>query len=128
MRELMLTAAAAALVVSMMYGRAPAQSSGAYINLVELVVISSELPKFLELAKDNAAAAMKDSGVREFNITQLASNPNHVVFYEVYENEAAINAHRVSDHFRKYQAATANMVADRNVRAMAPVAFNSNGR
>jgi hypothetical protein len=37
-----------------------------------------------------------------------------VFLYEVYDNEAALNAHRATDHFKKYQATTASMVADRN--------------
>jgi quinol monooxygenase YgiN len=119
---------AAALFVALAGHPMAAESSAPYINLVELVIVPSELPKFLELAKGNAAAAMKDPGVREFNITQLASNPNHVVFYEVYENEAALNAHRATEHFKQYQAATASMVADRNARGMAPVVFHANGQ
>jgi (4S)-4-hydroxy-5-phosphonooxypentane-2,3-dione isomerase len=128
MHKTILTAiAAAALVVSLPSAPASAQSPAPYINLVELVVVPAELSKFLELAKDNAETAIKEPGVREFNVMQLATNPNHVVFYEVYDNEAALNAHRSSDHFKKYQAATANMVADRNVRALASVEFHSNG-
>jgi (4S)-4-hydroxy-5-phosphonooxypentane-2,3-dione isomerase len=124
MRKIMLVAAA--LVVALSGHPMAAESPAPYINLVELVIVPSELPKFLELAKGNAAAAMKDPGVREFNITQLALNPNHVVFYEVYDNEAALTAHRATEHFKQYQAATANMVADRNVRGMAPVVFHAN--
>jgi autoinducer 2-degrading protein len=115
------------LLVSLLSQSAVAQSPAPYINLVELVVVPSELSKFLELAKDNAATAIKEPGVREFNITQLVSNPNHVVLYEVYDNEAALTAHRATDHFKNYQAATAKMVADRNARAMASVEFHSNG-
>src|SRR5215470_8857199 len=87
----------------------------------------SEMPKFLEAIKENGANAVKEPGCREFNITVLASNPNHVFLYEVYDNEAALNAHRQTEHFKKYQAATANMIADRNVRAMSLIAFNSKG-
>jgi autoinducer 2-degrading protein len=127
MRKHILTAAAiAALFVSTpVWAQTP--SPAPYINLVEIVVIPSELPKFLELAKENAAEAVKDPGVREFNVTQLASNPNHVILYEVYENEAALNAHRATDHLKKYLAATAPMVAERNIRVMAAVAFHTNG-
>lgn len=122
MRNRILIAAAAVIAGTM---PASAQSPAPYINLVKLIVVPSELPKFLDLAKQNAAAAVKDPGVREFNIAQLASNPNHVVFYEVYDNEAALTSHRATDHFKKYQAATASMIADRNLRAMGAVAFHS---
>ena len=104
---------------------AAAQAGGVYINAVDLVVIPSEMPKFLEAIKENGANAVKEPGCREFNITVLANNPNHVFLYEVYDNAAALDAHRQTEHFKKYQAATANMIADRNVRAMSLIAFNS---
>ena len=123
MREYILTAAAIAALFVTPPVQAQTPSPAPYINLVELVVIPSELSKFLELAKENAATAIKEPGVREFNIMQLASNPNHVVLYEVYENEAALNAHRATDHPEEMILyATAPMVAERNIRVMAAVA------
>ena len=119
--------AGAALFVSLPSRDAAAQAGGVYINAVDLVVIPSEMLKFLEAIKENGANAVKESGCREFNITVLANNPNHVFLYEVYDNEAALAAHRNTDHFKKYSAATANMIADRSVRAMSVVAFNSKG-
>ena len=83
------------------------------------------MPKFLEAIKENGANAVKEPGCREFNITVLANNPNHVFLYEVYDNAAALDAHRQTEHFKKCQAATANMIVDRNVRAMSLIAFNS---
>src|SRR5215470_20367779 len=82
----------------------------------------SEMPKFLEAIKENGANAVTEPGCREFNITVLASNPNHVFLYEVYENEAALEAHRQTPHFKKYQAATQGMVADRVLRPMSVIA------
>jgi len=119
--------AGAALFMALPSRDAAAQASGVYINAVDLVVIPSEMPKFLEAIKENGANAVKEPGCREFNITVLANNPNHVFLYEVYDNEAALNAHRQTEHFKKYQTATANMIADRNVRAMSVIAFNSKG-
>jgi quinol monooxygenase YgiN len=45
----------------------------------------------------------------------------------VHDNEAAYQAHRATDHFKKYAATTGNMVAQRNARPMTPIAFNSKG-
>jgi quinol monooxygenase YgiN len=106
---------------------AAAQSAGVYINAVDLDIVPSETAKFLEAVKENGEFAVKEPGCREFNITVLASNPNHVFLYEVYDNEAALNTHRMSEHFKKFQATTANMVSGRNVRAMSLIAFNSKG-
>jgi (4S)-4-hydroxy-5-phosphonooxypentane-2,3-dione isomerase len=104
---------------------AAAEAGGVYINAVDLVIVPSEMPKYLEAIKENAANAVKEPGCREFNVTVLASNPNHVFLYEVYDNEAALEAHRQTEHFKKYAATTKNMVADRSVRAMSVVAMNS---
>jgi (4S)-4-hydroxy-5-phosphonooxypentane-2,3-dione isomerase len=104
---------------------AAAEAGGLYINAVDLVIVPSEMPKYLEAIKENAANAVKEPGCREFNVTVLASNPNHVFLYEVYDNEAALEAHRQTEHFKKYMATTKNMVADRSVRAMSVIALNS---
>jgi (4S)-4-hydroxy-5-phosphonooxypentane-2,3-dione isomerase len=117
--------AVASLTTFLQSRDAAAQAAGVYINAVDLVVIPSEVPKFLEAIKENAANSVKEPGCREFNITVLANNPNHVFLYEVYDNAAALDAHRQTDHFKKFQATTANMIADRNVRAMSLIAFNS---
>jgi (4S)-4-hydroxy-5-phosphonooxypentane-2,3-dione isomerase len=106
---------------------AAAQAGGVYVNAVDLDINPADMPKFLELIKENAAAAVKEPGCREFNVTVLAKDPNHVFLYEVYDNEAALNTHRATDHFKKYAAATANMVTKRDVRGMSVIAFNSKG-
>jgi (4S)-4-hydroxy-5-phosphonooxypentane-2,3-dione isomerase len=107
---------------------AAAQAGAVYINAVDLDINPADMPKFIELIKENGAAAVTEPGCREFNISVLAKDPNHVFLYEVYENEAALNTHRATDHFKKYAAATANMVTGRNVRAMSLIAFNAKGR
>jgi quinol monooxygenase YgiN len=106
---------------------AAAETGGLYINAVDLVVIPSELPKFMEAIKENAANAVKEPGCREFNITVLANNPNHVFLYEVYDNEDALKAHLQTPHFLKFRAATQGMVVDRNVRPMSVIAMNAKG-
>ena len=119
--------AGASMFVSLPSRDAAAQSSGVYINAVDLVIVPSEMAKFIEAVKENGANAVKEPGCHEFNISVLANRPNHVFLYEVYDNEAALNTHRATEHFKKYLATTASMVADRNVRGMTPIAFNSKG-
>jgi (4S)-4-hydroxy-5-phosphonooxypentane-2,3-dione isomerase len=85
------------------------------------------MSKFVEAIKENGAASVKEPGCREFNVLVLANRPNHVFLFEVYDNEAALAAHRETPHFKKYMATTGNLVADRNVRAMSVIAMNSKG-
>jgi (4S)-4-hydroxy-5-phosphonooxypentane-2,3-dione isomerase len=75
--------------------------------------------------KENGAAAAKEPGCKRFDIINLASDPNHFFLYEVYDNEAALKAHRETDHFKKFAATIAKMVAKRETRAMSVVASNA---
>jgi (4S)-4-hydroxy-5-phosphonooxypentane-2,3-dione isomerase len=106
---------------------AAAQAGGVYVNAVDLVIVPSEMSKFVEAIKENAAASVKEPGCHEFNVLVLPNRPNHVFLFEVYDNEAALAAHRETPHFKKYMATTGNMVADRNIRGMSAIAMNSKG-
>ena len=109
---------------------AVAQAGALYVNAVDLDIAPEHMAKFLEAIKENGANSVKEPGCREFNIQLLASNPNHVFLYEVYDNEAALTAHRETAHFKKYAATVeaAKMVTGRNVRGMTVVALNVKAR
>ena len=105
--------------------QAAAQSGPLLVNLVELDIVPAEMDKYMAEIKENGANAVKEPGCRMFNITVSTTEPNHVLLFEAYNNAAALDAHRATDHFKKYQAATANMVAKRNVRVFSGVALNT---
>jgi autoinducer 2-degrading protein len=79
------------------------------------------------VAKENGAASTKDPGCREFDIMVAKDDPHHVFFFEVYDNAAALDAHRATDHFKKYAAATKDMVAKRDVKQFLSVEMNMKG-
>ena len=116
---------AAAMMFPLAGQRAAAQSAPSYFNAFDLDIVPAEMDKFIAAIKENGAATVKEPGCRQFDILVLASNPSHVFLYEVYDNEAAYKAHRETDHFKKYAATTANMVAKREARPMTPVALNA---
>jgi (4S)-4-hydroxy-5-phosphonooxypentane-2,3-dione isomerase len=115
------------LVLPMRTEHAVAQSAPLYINLVELDIVPAEMDKFLAAIKENAAASVKEPGCRVFDIAVSSKDPHHVLLFEVYDNAAALDAHRTTDHYKKYQATTSNMVAKRDVRAFSSVAMNVKG-
>ena len=131
MRSIVLSVVAVALVAGAaafiwLPGRdAAAQGGPLYINAVDLDIVPDQIQKFLDAVKENGANSVKEPGCREFNIAVQASNPNHVFLYEVYDNEAALAAHRNTEHFKKFAATTANMVTGRNIRPMSAVALNA---
>jgi quinol monooxygenase YgiN len=54
-------------------------------------------------------------------------DPHHVMFFEVYENAAALDYHRQTEHFKKFQAVTKDMVVKRDVKRFMSVAMNMKG-
>ena len=106
---------------------AAAQSAPLYISAVDVDIVQGELDKNMAAIMENGAASVKESGCREFNITVSQKDPNHVLVYEVYNNAAAAEAHRVTDHFKKYVATSANMIAKRDARAFSSVAMYAKG-
>jgi (4S)-4-hydroxy-5-phosphonooxypentane-2,3-dione isomerase len=117
--------AALAMLLPLSGQRAVAQSGGLYINAVDLDIVPAERDNYLAAIKENSLAAIQEPGCRQFDILVLADDPNHLFLYEVYDNEAAFKTHRASEHFKKYAALTASMVAKRVTRTMAAIGTNA---
>jgi (4S)-4-hydroxy-5-phosphonooxypentane-2,3-dione isomerase len=120
--------AASAIVLPMPGQRVAAQSAGVFVNAVDLDIVPAEREKFLAAITENGMASAKEPGCRRFDILNLASDPNHFFLYEIYDNEAALKAHRETAHFKKYAATTANMVAKREARPMSVIASNAQAK
>ena len=127
-----ITAVALAFVASLLptfgHDKAVAQSGPFYINAVDIDVVPGQADAYLAALKENGAAAVHEPGCHEFNITVSPKDPNHVFIFEVYDNAAAFEAHRATDHFKKYAATTKDMVAKRDARAFTSVAMNQKGK
>lgn len=132
LKSIMITGAVAlsvaAWVLLPMHGdRAAAQSGPFQVNAVDIDVVPGQIDAYLAALKENGAAAVHEPGCREFNIAVSQKDPNHVLIYEVYNDAAAAQAHRETDHFKKYAAATKDMVAKRELRTFSSVAMNMKG-
>lgn len=74
--------------------------------VVSLLVREHKLDDFLTAIKENAARSFTDEpGCRYFDVTQDQTDPLHFVFYELYDDEAAIEAHRSAPHFGDWRRA-----------------------
>ncbi len=106
---------------------AVAQSAPLFVMAVDYDIVPAEIGNYLAALKENGAASVKEPGCREFDIAVSQKDPNHVFILEVYDNAAAVEAHRATDHFKKYQATMANMVVKREARPLWSVAMNMKG-
>jgi len=114
----------AALFIPMRNDEAMAQSAKLFIAAVEYDVMPGKVDDFLAAVNENAAASVKEPGCRELNVTVSQKDPNHVFIFEVYDNAAAAEAHLATEHFKKYKAATKDLVVRRQVQQLWSVSMN----
>ncbi len=70
---------------------------------VTLQVKPEHVSEFLEVVRYDAEHSEKDEpGCLRFDISQDLRDPNRFYFYEVYRDEAALEAHRRTPHFKLY--------------------------
>lgn len=75
----------------------------AFTLIVNIQIKPDAVDRFMPLALENAKASRDtEPGCRQFDVLIDPGDPTRVVFYEVYDNEAAFEAHQRTPHFRKY--------------------------
>src|SRR5436305_3555256 len=105
--------------------QATAQSGPLHILVVEYDIVPGEIDKYLTAVKELGAASVKEPGFRQQYITVSKNEPNHVLLFEAWDAAESHAAHVTTDQFKKYQAATGNMIAKRDVRPFSSVAMFS---
>jgi quinol monooxygenase YgiN len=133
LKSITLAAAGAALAVMAclllpVSGHRAAAESGPYlVSVVENDIAPGQIDAYLAALKENGAATVKEPGCHEFNILVSQKDPNHVLIFEVYNDAAAAQAHRETEHFKKYAATVKDMVVKRDARPFSSVAMNIKG-
>ena len=62
--------------------------------------------RFLKAIEVDAIGSERDeAGCFRFNVLQDGTDPNTYYFYEVYRDEAALEAHRAAPHYAVWRAA-----------------------
>ena len=90
-----------------------------YVIAVNFEIEQARLDELLPLMKANAAASVRDEpGCHRFDVCQDPEAPHHIFLYEVYDDRAAFEAHLASAHFKAFDAATADMLVAKKVRAL----------
>jgi quinol monooxygenase YgiN len=105
-------------------GAAPA-SDPLYVNVEEFDLAADQYNNFVKEATAEAAAAVKDPGVREFNIATSTSTPYHILFFEVYDNAAAHDAEMATDRYKTYDSTTKSMIKKSTATPYSSVSLNA---
>jgi len=83
--------------------------------------------RFLAAAEDDSTCSVRDEdGCFRFDVLQDQEDQNRFYFYEVYRDEAALDAHRNAPHFARWSAASREVLASPAERQLATVLFPKN--
>ena len=102
-----------------------AQSAHPYVNAVDVDILPGQIDNYLAALQENGAASVHEPGCRDFIITVSQKDPNHVFIFEVYDDAAAFEAHRQTDHFKKYAATSKGMIAKRDAHPLSLINLNT---
>jgi quinol monooxygenase YgiN len=94
-------------------------SSGAFVIIAEFEVKADKLEQFLELAGTDASQSVAvEPGCQQFDVTLDREQPARVLLYEVYDDEAAFDAHLQTPHLAAFRSGIENLVVSRQVRRL----------
>jgi len=73
---------------------------------VKVRIKANERERFLHAIEADALGSERDEpGCLRFNVLQDQQDPNVYCFFEVYRDEAALEAHRAAPHYAVWRAA-----------------------
>ena len=68
---------------------------------------------FFQLVKPLIAASNEEEGVIAYSCYEDVANPNTFLFYEEYVDQAAIDHHVQTEHFKGWRSAGSDLLAGR---------------
>ena len=85
----------------------------AFVLLVNIRVKPENVAAFMQKLGDNARAARREPGCRQFEALVDPNDKTKVVLFEVYDDDKAFEAHQATPHFKKYLAEAVPLLASR---------------
>jgi (4S)-4-hydroxy-5-phosphonooxypentane-2,3-dione isomerase len=83
---------------------------------------------FLAATQINARASLAEPGVLRFDVIQDQGDPAHVVLVEVYRDEEASAAHKLTPHYAAWRDTVAEMMAQPRESARFSAVFPADGQ
>jgi len=76
-----------------------------FVLAVGIVIKPDHVDRFIAILLENAKATREtEPGCRTFDVLVDPKDRTRVMLYEVYDDEAAFEAHQKTTHFQKYLA------------------------
>ena len=74
------------------------------------------------------ASVRLEPGVIALHAVALKDNPGHIRVFEIYASEAAYKTHLETPHFKKYKAATQDMVKSLKLFDTIPIVLGARAK
>lgn len=88
-----------------------------FVVLPKFKVDPARVDQFLAIGRADAESSVRDEpGCRQFDVAFDPKEPGMVWFYEVYDDEAAFEAHKRTPHFKRFDEESAPLVVESEVR------------
>jgi autoinducer 2-degrading protein len=85
-----------------------------YVVTVDFGTAPENFDRFKTMMEQNAKASVADEpGCREFNVYELATTPDHLFLYEVYDDEAAFQQHLAAPHYKHFKEVSDPIITSR---------------
>ena len=72
-------------------------------QIVYLTADENHLEAFLAEIQANARESLKETGILQFDVLRETGNSLRFVLYEVYVDLEALESHRLTQHFKRWQ-------------------------
>jgi (4S)-4-hydroxy-5-phosphonooxypentane-2,3-dione isomerase len=87
--------------------------------LVEYTVKPGAITRFRELITVNAMRSLADeAGCRRFDVLAPGDEPERVVLYEIYDDNAAFDFHLTTPHYKSFAAGAEPLIETRSIRRL----------
>lgn len=94
-----------------------------FVLLVNIRIKPENVERFMKGIGENARAARKEPGCRQFEVLVDPKDRTQVVLFEVYDDEKAFEAHQQTPHFKKYLAEAVPLLASRARQVLSKAAL-----
>ena len=81
------------------------------VTFVHVWVKDKYIQDFIKVSAENHKESIKEPGNLRFDLVQEEGNPSKFVFYEAYESEEDIIAHKSTQHYLKWRETVADWMA-----------------
>lgn len=82
-----------------------------FVACVHVVVKSQNIEAFIAASRDNASHTIQEPGNLRFDVLQQADDPQRFLLYEVYRDETAAKAHKLTAHYARWRDAVETWMA-----------------